>query len=191
MPVFATAKALVLSFCLFGFSVATWAAERVSIPHSKVSKSRNGYALNATIHYPLSPRIIEAINHGVPITFTQEVRLIHNFPLIRQYWHWQRVLWSSLIRYQLRYHALSEQYILVAIDTSKHRVFPSLDLTLDALGKVDNLTIPSEHVSEHDLTTIQIRSGIDINALPTPLRPGALLSDKWQIKSPWVDATWP
>lgn len=191
MPVFVIAKALLLSVCLLGFSLASWAADRVSIPHSKVTKTGNGYTLNATIHYPLSPRIIEAIEHGVPITFTQELRLIQTFPLIREYWDWQKILWSSVIRYQLRYHALSKQYVLVSLDTSKQRNFPSLDVTLDALGKVDNLYLPPEHLTDLDITTLQIRSGVDIHALPTPMRPGAFLSDKWQIESPWVKATWP
>jgi len=191
MPASVIAKALLLSLSLLSFSFASWAAERVHIPHSQVAKTENGYTLNATIHYPLSPRIIEAIDHGVPITFTQELRLTQALPLVRKYWHWQKVLWSNIIRYQLRYHALSKQYVLVALETSTQRNFPSLDVTLEALGKIENLELPLEHLSELDTTTLQIRSGVDIHALPTPMRPGALLSDKWQIESPWVKAAWP
>lgn len=190
MPAYVIAKATLLSFCLLCFSLIGEAAEQVSVPHAKVTKTGNGYTLNATIHYPLSPRIIEAIDHGVPITFNQEFQLINTFPLIGKYWQWQNTLWSSTIRYQLRYHALSNQYVLIALDTSKQRNFPSLEVTLNALGIVENLNLPPEYLLDLNNITLQIRSGIDINALPTPMRPGALISDKWQVGSPWVDAVW-
>jgi hypothetical protein len=191
MPAFVIAKTTLLLFCLLCFSLASQAAEQISIPHAKVTKAGNGYTLNATIHYPLSPRIIEAIDHGVPITFNQEFQLIDTFPLIGKYWQWQNTLWSSTIRYQLRYHALSKQYVLIALDTSKQRNFPSLEATLNALGAVEKLNLPPEYLFDLNNITLQIRSGVDIHALPTAMRPGALISNKWQIGSPWVDAVWP
>jgi hypothetical protein len=191
MPAYAIANTTLLSFCLLCFSLASQAAEQISIPHAKVSKVGKGYSLNATINYPLSPRIIEAIDHGVPITFNQELQLTDTFPLIGPYWQWKSTLWSYTLRYQLRYHALSKQYVLVALETSKQRNFPSLETTLNALGAIEALNLPSEQLLDTNNITLQIRSDIDIHALPTPMRPGALISDKWQIGSPWVDAVWP
>ena len=175
-----------LSFLLLSYTAH--GAEHISIPYAQVTKTDTNYSLSATIYYPLSPRIIEAIDHGVPITFYQEFQLLEPFNI---YWQWQQNVWSRSVRYQLRYHALSKQYILLSLGTLQRRSFPSLDIALDDLGKIESLSLPPKHLINSSILTLQIRSGVDIHALPTPMRLGALISDKWQIKSPWVDATWP
>ena len=175
-----------LSFLLL--SNIAQGAEHISILYAQVTKTDTNYSLSATIYYPLSPRIIEAIDHGVPITFYQEFQLLEPFNI---YWQWQQNVWSRTVRYQLRYHALSKQYILLSLGTLQRRSFPSLDIALDDLGKIESLSLPPKHLINSSTLTLQIRSGVDIHALPTPMRLGALISDKWQIKSPWVDATWP
>ncbi|MBE9533007.1 MAG: DUF4390 domain-containing protein, partial [Proteobacteria bacterium] len=51
--------------------------------------------------------------------------------------------------------------------------------------------LPPEHLEDINNLTLQISSELDLYALPTPMRPGALLSSKWQLSSPWKEAVWP
>jgi hypothetical protein len=192
MPVFVAVRSLTAALLLM-LGLNSHAAERFYIDNAAISKIGNGYSLNATIHYPLSPRVIEALENGVPITFLQHFRLREPFPVIGEYvpWNWRETRWSTVISYQLRYHALSEQYILLAMDTHKRRNFPSLTSALNTLGKVERLNLPPEHDIDPNTMILEIQSELDIHALPTPMRPGALISDKWQIASPWVAASWP
>tara|TARA_B110000285_G_scaffold61322_1_gene70518 strand:+ start:308 stop:874 length:567 start_codon:yes stop_codon:yes gene_type:complete len=188
MHAYAIAKHNLISLSLLLLSLTAEGAEQISVFYAQITKTGPAYNLNATIHYPLSPRIIEAIDHGVPITFYQEFQLLEPFNM---YWLWQQNKWSRTIHYQLRYHALSKQYILLSLVTLQRRSFPSLDTALDELGKIEDLNLPLNHHINGSNLTLQIRSGVDIHALPTPMRLGALVSDKWQIKSPWVNVTWP
>ena len=192
MPASVIVKNSFIAFLLL-FCVNSQAAEHFYIDNASISKRGNGYSLNATIHYPLSPRVIEALENGVPITFLQHFRLSEPFLIIGDYlpWDWKETHWSTVISYQLRYHALSEQYILLAMDTNKRRNFPSLISALNTLGKVEQLTLPPEYDINPNTMILEIQSELDIHALPTPMRPGALISDKWQIASPWVTASWP
>ena len=166
-------------------------AESFKVQSAEVSKIGNGYILNAEIKYPLTPRVTEAIANGVPITFLQQLELIHSTSIFGKYWQWKKTLWSASLRYELRYHALSEQYILKDLDTEHLSNFPSLDSALTALGTIDDLSLPPEHLTDTDSLILQVRSGLDLYALPTPMRPGALLSNKWQVTSPWEIAIWP
>jgi hypothetical protein len=59
---------------------------------------------------------------------------------------------------------------------------------LSAMGQVKDIALPND-IDKTDMSLL-IRSGIDLNALPTPMRPGALISDKWQLNSPWSDVSW-
>lgn len=165
-------------------------AVNFTVTSAQIDKIGNGYILNAELKYPLTPRVIEALENGVPITFYQELELIHDIPILGKYWQWEETLWSTKLRYQLRYHALAQQYVLQALDTKNHRNFPSLTDALQALGQIKHLTLPPEHTSNTDNLTLYLRTDIDLYALPTPMRPGALISSKWQLSSPWVAAQW-
>ena len=189
-----SAFAIARKFTLFAFALlisSSSLAGNFEIQSAAVSKIGNGYILNAKIKYPLTPRIMEAIDNGVPITFLQQLKLIHSIPIFGKYWQWEQTLWNTSLRYELRYHALTEQYVLKALDTKDHRNFPSLNSALTALGTIQDLGLPPEYFADTDGLTLQIRSGLDLYALPTPMRPGALLSSKWQVTSPWKIVIWP
>jgi hypothetical protein len=177
---------LILLLCYSGLAYATI----FSVNNPRVHQVGNGYVLNADIEYPLTPRVIEALQNGVPITFFQEFRLVETFPLLGRFWQWETTLWQSLLHYELRYHALSEQYVLKAVETDTQHSFPDLDGALIALGHIRGLSLPPEFTHNRDDVMLQLRSGLDLNALPTPMRPGAMLSSKWQLTSPWVQAAW-
>jgi len=158
---------------------------------AQIDKIGNDYVLNATINYSLSPEVKEAIEHGVPIVFLQQFELIENTNILGRFWQWQETLWSTELRYELRYHALSQQFILQSIDTGHRRNFLSLDSAVQMIGDIDALSLPSEYLDDTDDLILQLRSGLDLHALPTPLRPGAVISNNWQLTSSWVIAPWP
>lgn len=192
MPAFAAAKAtFVLLLALL--SVSGQAAEHFYVDSAIITKTGNGYSLDATLSYPLSPRVIEALENGVPITFLQHFHLTKPFPLIGKYapWDWRETIWSTVVTYKLRYHALAEQYILLAVDTNKQRNFPSLATALNSMGKIHAFNLPPEYDINPDIMTLKIRTELDIHALPTPMRPWAMVSNKWQVASPWVAVNWP
>ncbi|OUR71200.1 hypothetical protein A9Q78_10380 [Methylophaga sp. 41_12_T18] len=191
MPAYNTANRIyrLLLLALVFMPTATF-AESFSVQSAEITKIGNGYALDAQLNYPLTARVEEAIDNGVPITFLQQMELIHSLPLLGKYWQWQQTLWQSELRYQLRYHALTRQYVLLSLDTREHRNFPSLTSALDALGQVNNFSLPPEYLTDTDGLILQLRTSLDLYALPTPMRPGALISSKWDLTSPWVAATW-
>ncbi len=165
-------------------------ADNFSVQSATVKKIGNGYVVNAEMRYPLTSRVIEAIDNSVPITFLQQLELINSISILGKYWQWQETVWTTELRYELRYHALTQQYVLLSLDTLHRRNFPTLKSALHALGRVHNLSLPPEHLSEAEGLILHLRTGLDLHALPTPMRPGALISSKWQLTSPWVAATW-
>ena len=107
MPASATVKRLFLLGLLLLLSSTTAYAANFQVQSAQIEKIGNGYTLSAKIKYPLTPRVNEALSNGVPITFKQDVELIHSIPIFGRFWQWQEVLWSITLRYELRYHALS------------------------------------------------------------------------------------
>ena len=166
-------------------------ADNFSVQSATVEKIGHGYIVNAEMHYPLSSKVIEAIENSVPITFSQQIELIHSTPLLGQYWHWEEIIWATDLRYELRYHALTQQYVLLSLETLNHQNFPTLESALYTLGQIQKLSLPPEHLTDTENLILNLRTELDLHALPTPMRPGALISSKWQVTSPWVTAIWP
>lgn len=190
MPVCASAKKLLASMLLLLLFHSSANAAIFSVNYPRVHKIGNAYVLNAQIDYPLTPRVIEALENGVPVTFFQEFELIESIPLLGNFWKWETLLWQTTLNYELSYHALSEKYLLISLDTDDQRSFTSLESALSTLGKIVNLSLPPKYTNTGKQLVLRIRSGLDLHALPTPMRPGALLSSKWQLTSPWVNAVW-
>ncbi len=185
----ASVIAKVLFFFLYLFT-ATASAEPFSINSAVVSKVGNGHKLNATMHYQLTPRVKQALENGVPIIFFQQFELNEPMLLVGEYFDWYTARWSETIRYELRYHALTEQYVLTHLDTRYHHNFTSLSSALTALGNIKNFTLPPEHLIDTEDVKLELKTGLDLHALPTPMRPGAMISSKWQLDSPWFTAQW-
>ncbi len=185
MPASSIAKLLLLLL----ISIPAYAYS-FSIESARITKIGNGYVLNAQIAYPLTERVKEAIKNSVPIVFSQQIRLVRHTPLLGKYWIWDSTSWLTEIRYELRYHALSQQYVVQNLGTHYRNTFPSLDDALQTLGSINALSLPPEYMTETQNLSLQLRSELDLYALPTPMRPGALISKKWQLASPWVSAQW-
>lgn len=191
MPVCSVIKRFLQIFCLLTVPLIAQATQ-FTINQAQVYQIGNGHMLNATISYPITPRVQEALDNGVPITFFQEIQLLDRTPILWDWWHWDTIIWSTEIRYELRYHDLSQQYMLTALDLDNHRNFTTLSSALSAMGNITSLTLPPAYTAERtDTTVLQIRSGLDLTALPSPMRPGAMISDKWDLTSEWFEAVWP
>lgn len=189
MPACGAFKRLMQLFCLLVLPLTAQASE-FSITKAQVYQVGDDHMLSANIHYPLTPRVQEALENGVPITFFQEIQLLDRTPLLWDWWHWDNVLWSSKIRYELRYHDLSQQYMLHTLGTKNYRNFTTLSSALNAMGTVNNVALPATLAKKTARMVLRLRSGLDLAALPSPMRPGAMISSKWDLDSQWFEALW-
>ncbi len=190
MPVCSAAKRLMQLLCWLALPMTAQAAQ-FTINQAQVYQIGNGYTLNATISYPLTPRVQEALENGVPITFFQEIQLLDRTPILWDWWQWDEIIWATEIRYELRYHDLSQQYMLHSLESENHRNFTTLASALNAMGDIANFILPPAFTKTTDSTILRLRSGIDLAALPSPMRPGAMISSKWDLTSSWFEALWP
>lgn len=188
MRAFDIVKLLLLSLALLPI-VAN--AQQFTVDTAVINKVGNGHKLDAQLTYTLTPRVIEALENGVPITFYQEFELLEPMLWIGDYFDWYSTIWIEVTRFELRYHALTQQYVLTNLDTNYRQSYTSLHSALLELGDITNFILPPEHLMEMDEDMqLTIQTGLDLHALPTPMRPGALISSKWKLDSDKVPARW-
>jgi len=163
---------------------ASWAAE-FHIGQVHIEQQDGQYYLNAQIDYRLSPKALEALSNGVPLTL--EVRV-----LVEKVWSsfWERRPLARVLRYQIRYHALTGLYRVVDLQSGEDAHFVTREAALNALGELNRLPLVKQQqlipgVAYH----VRLRADLDIDSLPLPLRPLAYLSKGWKLTSGWTQ--WP
>jgi hypothetical protein len=191
MPALSMPRLLFLLIFSWGLlqSPLSW-ADNFSVSQAEITQSELGGTLTAQIQYPLNERVKEALINSVPITFYQDFKVVDHVPILGEYWQWRLTRWELRQTFVIRYHALSEQYVLKQEGSDQQQSFLHLADALATMGQIPSLKIPYDPDSDTSRLALYIKSGIDVNALPTPMRPGALLSDKWQLDSPWRVVPW-
>jgi hypothetical protein len=172
---------LLLASCLL-LSVTWLQAAEFTVRDAQTRLLDGVYHLEADIRYQLSDPIHEALANGVPITISLQVVVEQQRDYI-----WNKTLADLQQQYSVQYHALSGQYIIKDLTRSRQQSFRSLNSALLTLGEIHELPLLDQSLlKEPDAVyQVRLRSEIDINSLPAPLRPMAWLSREWKLKSEW------
>src|SRR3989344_2488817 len=125
--------------------------------------------LTGNLELGLNAKVEEALSKGIPLEVNIDVHLLRERRFL-----WDRKIASWTLHRRIQYHALSGQY-LVSTAEPESETGESL-LTLQ------------EPVTPDAVHSVDVRVSLDIEALPTPLRPLAYTSFTWHLNSGW--STW-
>lgn len=156
-------------------------AQPFAVRHAETDEVDGVYQLTATIDYKLSAAALEALHSGVPLTISVDIEIVKP----RDY------LWDGKVadleqRYELRYHALTEQVLVKHVNSGRNFTYPGIGAALRGIGHVSDLPILDKTLLENDTHYVgRLRAKLDIEALPVPLRLLAYVSPAWHLDSPW------
>ena len=129
--------------------------------------------------------MLDALDAGVPITIVFEGRVAKQRPYV-----WDKVVSERSWVYQLRYHSLTQRHVITDLLTGERHSYRARHAALIALGQVHALPLIESEQLEPDANYVaRLQVGIDIEALPAPLRLPAYLSNQWDLESDWYE--WP
>lgn len=179
MKRFALTIGIVASICVHSVLLAGG----VEFQRISLSLSEDGVILlDADIDYDLNATISEALENGVPLTFETHVQLRR-----ADAWVWESDIVDNRLRTVLRYRPLSGLYELRNLAGDEGLSFATRDAALRTLGKI--VAMPIIERGQLDLDEeylVRVETGLDIEALPLPMRPTAYLKRDWWFSSePW------
>lgn len=143
------------------------------------------YQLNARIEFEFSKDVMQAIENGVPLIIEMEIEFLKPRSYI-----WDKELASLEQRYQLQFHALSEQYIVRNLNSGAQYTFFSLIAALQKIGNIDHLPLIDEKLlrgGKKEKYYARVRTQLTFDNLPVPLKLNALISRSWWLGSEWVE----
>jgi hypothetical protein len=139
------------------------------------------YRLEASLSYQFSAEALKALNSGVPLILVLDIEVYRPRRYI-----WDDVVATLAQRYQIQYHALSDKYLLRNLNSGAQFSYPSLDAALAALSDTGEIPIIDAHLLEKGVRyMVRVRSRLDLDALPVPLRLRAYISSEWWLSSGW------
>jgi len=170
----------VAALCLWTGAAAAQ-AEEFAVRWANTRLVDGVYMLNTSIDYRFSERALDALRSGVPLTIRLDIEVERE----RSYWTDEEI--ASLEQYyRLEYHALSGRYIVRNLNSGASDAYPSLDSAVSALGLVVDFPLLDENLIDPDQDyEVSLKASLDIESLPSPLRPLAYLNPSWWHGSDW------
>ena len=157
---------------------------RFEVRSASVELRDGVYYLDAWVEYRLSTEAREALNAGVALTLETEVE----FQRIRRFWLDDQ---EAGLRqgYELQYHALSERYLVVNLNSGEQSSYATLSSALNSLGRITELPLIDASLLDSESNyEIRIRAVLSTEDIPGPLRLLAFWRRDWSLESEWY--TW-
>lgn len=166
-------------------SPGAWSGGEFRVINAEAHLVEGVYRVDANIEFELNDAVREALANGVPLVFEIDLRIRRP-----REWLWDETVAMLVQRFELRYHALSNRYVVRHLNTAGRHSFASLGDALYHIGSVRGLPLIDQALLEPGTPyEAGIRARLDIESLPSPMQVMAYVSRSWWLDSDWH--TWP
>jgi hypothetical protein len=187
------AKSVGFVRCLL-LMLSAWAAGVYADALDGVLEVRSAYVnidngvflLHARVEYPVNPAIRSALRDGVTLTFDLDTRVERE----RRLWFNASIVELTLRR-ELRYHTVSDRYVVRDVKTGQQENFPTLEEALTYLGRIDSWPILVEPQLNSGNYLISVRAGVRRGRLPASLRALFFWTGDFRRVSEWYSWSLP
>jgi hypothetical protein len=170
-----------LLLCIPGHAPAREERGTMQVITAQARRGETAWLLNARLDISLSHTAREALENGVPLVFDFQIQALE-----KHSWFWDRVIEEHTEVRKIRYHPLSQTYIVKNANTGDLRGFRRLSEAMHALGDLLGVSVLDYREMDADgHYTVRLRGSLDVESLPTPIRLLAYFSPAWKMKSDW------
>lgn len=181
-------KFLFAAFACFLFSVfipTQSQAQGFKILSAETKIKDHVFHLEANMELNFSDDALEALRSGVPLIVLVNIEVEQD-----RSWWWDKTIAELEQGYLLLYHALSEKYIIHNLNSGAQKNYVSLRTAIYSLSHLRDFPLIDKNLLEEgDEYYVRLRTYLDIESLPAPMRPIAYISSQWQLESDWF--SWP
>lgn len=169
-----------MMFVLVACAMETLAAT-IKLSAFETYQQEDNYLIDASFDLALSEDVLDALKHGIPIQIHTdcEVRMI-------RHWYPDKTVNSVNYVFQLLHQPLTEDYLTINLKTGLRESYDSLSAALNRIGELASINLIShKSLAEKKQYMGRIRMYLNLDSLPTPLRPQVYFSSSWDISSDW------
>lgn len=136
-------------------------------------------AINADIDFPLNEQLRDAVERGVPLYFTADIKISRS-----RWWWFDREIADASTTWKVSYNALTRQWRVGQGDLSLN--VGSLDEAMGVVRHIRDWRVAD--ADEFEAGTVyhgQLRVRLDTSLLARPFQVNALNSSAWTPATPW------
>ena len=154
-------------------------AEGITVQRAVIEPAEDGWQLEADFDIQFSPRLEEAVNRGVTLTF------VVDFDLARPRWYWFDEKPVQLSQtYRISYTPLLRQYRLTVGNVYQN--FTRIEEVTRVLSRLRGWHVANQGALKKDqVYQASLRMRLDPSQLPKPFQVNAITSRDWTLASDW------
>lgn len=167
--------------CLAGFllGVQTLPANAgAEVRQVSLTPSEDSFVLTGNFSLQLSPALVDAVNHGIPLVFQMqsEVR--------RPRWYWvDEALYAANTDRRLTYNTLVRNYRVT--EGQEGRNFLNLPDALNYVARPVSWSLPAGRIKPGESVEVLVRFRLDPAFLPKPFQVVSFGDRDWRLGSDW------
>ena len=167
-------------FLLFVVTPMVANADGFTIEEAHATFNQTALSVDAQFDLQLSEAVTDALHNGVSLQLITTLDLFTRRPYI---WDPRIARWA--FTQQIRYHSLTNRYILTSPQQKESRSYSSLD---DLFSDIESFSFQSDILGDtlpesKNGYKLQLRIALDNTVLPTPLRIMTYILPAWKLRS--------
>lgn len=183
---FGTLPTILLALCVLVMTVPPAHARAFNVTDVAASIANERLELEFDLDLSLSDEAIDALNHGIALYIIVEVELRRKRRLKRD-----SLLERSRKDVEIRYHGLSRRYLIQESGIGTVSSHLTIEQALNAISNNRQILIPVPELPTNQSIDylIAVRTRLNNETLPNPLRFISKLLPSWRLDSGWTK--WP
>jgi uncharacterized protein DUF4390 len=158
-------------------------AKNIDIKSTHAYKENSIYYIDTLYEIKLTEEADKALHHGIPL----EIHTLFQLRLKRK-WLWDKTVSDKKIIYKLEHRPLTNNFLVINLNTGLRHSYLSLDAALLHINTISKMKLFDQNILDPNKTYVaRIKTFLDTNSLPPPLRPQAYFSKKWDVSSEWFE----
>lgn len=143
-----------------------------------LTQNSEAVILTGSFGLSLSPALVDAVNHGIPLVFQMEVELK------RARWYWtDEILYRARINRRLTFNTLVRNYRVTEGSTGSN--FLNLEDAVAYIARPVEWRLPAGQARTGETIDVALRFRLDPAFLPKPFQVVSIGDRDWRIDSDW------
>jgi len=158
-------------------------ANTINIKSTHAYTENETYYIDALYDLELTDEAYRALRHGISFEIHAHFQL-----RLKRDWLWDKTISERKLIYKLEHKPLTESFLTIDLITGLRHSYNSLDAALSHISSISKMELFNHSLLHNNKKYIgRIRSFLDIESLPPPMRPQAYFSPNWDMSSEWYE----
>ena len=156
-------------------------ADGVNINSTNTYIDNNIFYLDASYKLNLTKESYKALRQGISFEIHTDFQLLE-----KRKWLWNKIVFKKKLIHKLEHKPLTKNFLITNLNSGIVNYYKNLDAAVNAIGNISKLRLFDKNKLQNNIKYLaRIRLYLDIDSLPSPLRPRAYFSSDWNISSQW------